>query len=305
MFDALVLPGGGIKGITLLGALHYLSTETDYLKGIKYYSGTSVGAIICILLIIGYTPLEIFSKAHHFKDVLKSNLDNLLHFPVNYGIKSNESIIKIIMDMINTKLRSKKIKTLNELYLHFNKEIMFYITTVNISTQQVVYLNPIDHPDLEIELALRMSCNIPVIFNKIEWNNDLYVDGMVLDGIPVTPILQDKSFINLSKGKNMLRVTKNILVFKLTNDDIKHSNEINIFDYFYRVFSIGTKVLCETQLKSTNEREKCVSFELKSKDYNILQINDSLNDKVNMFDYGYDEIEKLILDYELTQFNEW
>ena len=57
-YDTLVLSGGSSKGIMTLGALQYLY-DNFLLKNIKNYIGTSAGAMICYLLAIGYTPVEI------------------------------------------------------------------------------------------------------------------------------------------------------------------------------------------------------------------------------------------------------
>ena len=52
----LVISGGGIKGFVALGALQKLY-DTKKLININKYCGTSVGAIISLLLIIGYKPV--------------------------------------------------------------------------------------------------------------------------------------------------------------------------------------------------------------------------------------------------------
>ena len=72
-YNTLVLSGGGIKGLLILGALQYLY-ETGKLqkKNIRKYIGTSIGAIINVLLIIGYEPKEIVAhivKSRFFDDI--------------------------------------------------------------------------------------------------------------------------------------------------------------------------------------------------------------------------------------------
>jgi hypothetical protein len=57
-YDTLVLSGGSSKGIIILGALQYL-IDNYLISNIETYIGTSVGSIICYLLLIGYTPIEI------------------------------------------------------------------------------------------------------------------------------------------------------------------------------------------------------------------------------------------------------
>ena len=49
-YDTLVLSGGSSKGIIILGCIQYL-VDNYLLKGIETYIGTSVGSIICFLLL--------------------------------------------------------------------------------------------------------------------------------------------------------------------------------------------------------------------------------------------------------------
>lgn len=55
--ETLVLCGGAVHGISILGCLYPLSNMS-----FKYLYGTSIGAIICFLLSIGYLPEEIFQE---------------------------------------------------------------------------------------------------------------------------------------------------------------------------------------------------------------------------------------------------
>ena len=59
-FNALVLAGGGLKGFGILGGIQYLiDAKKIELKKIHYYAGTSIGAVICFFLAIGYNPIDI------------------------------------------------------------------------------------------------------------------------------------------------------------------------------------------------------------------------------------------------------
>ena len=57
-FNAIVLSGGGLKGFGLLGGIQYM-IDNKLFENIKYYSGTSIGSVICFFLAIGYTPIEL------------------------------------------------------------------------------------------------------------------------------------------------------------------------------------------------------------------------------------------------------
>jgi len=57
IYNAIVMAGGGMKGFGLLGAMQYM-IDNKLIENVKYYSGTSIGAVICYFLAIGYTPIE-------------------------------------------------------------------------------------------------------------------------------------------------------------------------------------------------------------------------------------------------------
>jgi len=298
MFDGLVLPGGGLKGITLLGALHYLDKETDHLKHIKYYSGTSIGAIIISCMLVGYTPFEMLSKVHSFKDVFKCTLDNLINFTSNFGLKSNEEVIDIVMDHIHKK--NENIITLEDLYVHSKK--MFYFTVVNIDTQKTIHLNPIDNPDFPLDIALRMTSNLPAIFTKIEWEGEHYIDGMFGENVPITPLINNKE-------------VETILVIRLPppcpqsfdKDGDSHVTT-SIFDYFYKIFNMKLKLNEKNNEKNENKNEKCTYFDITSTSQNILCINTSISDSLKIFNDGCSEMEKLMINHdleELEKFENW
>lgn len=50
--------GGGIKGISL-GGLNYVLHKHGVLKNVKVFAGVSIGAILALLNVCGYTPKEI------------------------------------------------------------------------------------------------------------------------------------------------------------------------------------------------------------------------------------------------------
>lgn len=87
MYTSLVLCGNSTNALITLGALQYLY-ENSMISNVKKYYATSSGTIISILLIIGYTPLEIinmicfkrFSKYRLFNFTNIFNGGSLLDF---------------------------------------------------------------------------------------------------------------------------------------------------------------------------------------------------------------------------------
>ena len=67
----LVISGGGVSGIGFLGIIKYLD-DHNIISNIETYVGTSIGSIICLLLLIGYKHNEIYDFCISF------NLEKLI-----------------------------------------------------------------------------------------------------------------------------------------------------------------------------------------------------------------------------------
>lgn len=161
----LVLSGGGTRGFAHLGAVAALLE-----KGIKpdIISGTSAGAIVGAFIAAGKNPhdvAEIFKKGSFFNYTkLQIPRDGLMKLD---GLKE---------------LFQKEIKatTLEEL------EIPLFIAISNLNKGNVEYRNS----GLLGETVLASS-SIPILFAPVLIGNDLFVDGGLLDNIPVEPIKLD------------------------------------------------------------------------------------------------------------------
>jgi NTE family protein len=161
----LVLSGGGTRGFAHLGVIAAL-----YEKGIRpdVISGTSVGAIVGAFIAAGRSPgeiMKIFEKGWFFK---YTNL----HIPKNGLLKLNG-----LQEVIQKEITYKKIEEL---------PLPFCISVSNLNTGAVEYKSsgPLDKTVLA-------SASIPVLFSPVELDGQMYVDGGLLDNIPVEPVKND------------------------------------------------------------------------------------------------------------------
>ena len=179
---SMVLPSGGIKGIYLLGALHYLY-ETCGLDHIQSFYGTSVGSIISGLLIIGFTPMEILIFI-----CVKKIVNCLINaFNIGYILTDKKLIdatifVTILSNMIKEKIGY--IPTLGELYTHFHKKLCV-VTISRDQPKHPLYLNSDSHPDLSMVHAIHMSSSIPFVLGYATYDEIEYFDGGVLDQFPI------------------------------------------------------------------------------------------------------------------------
>jgi len=180
-YDVLVLSGGGIKGIMMIGSLEYLN-QLQYLSSIRTYIGTSVGAILSLLLVVGYSPKDIFVRMMT-SDMFESLSNvNILGLFQDKPLCSIEGIKILLQDMVDTKLNT--IPTLSELYRLTTKD--FTAVSYNESLNTVEYFNYRTHPDLNCIDAVLMSASIPLVFPEFRYNNHLYIDGGLADNFPIS-----------------------------------------------------------------------------------------------------------------------
>lgn len=189
-YKVLVLSGGGSKGVILLGMLHRLVNKklssnedvkfVNYLLGLESFIGTSIGSVICYLLLITLTPVEILSYICT-KDFSVDTKINILLLISKCGIMSFDTFFDEIQK--TTEERLGFIPTMLELYELFPKD--FVCVAHNMSTDETVYIDHISHPNLSCIEALKMSCNVPLIFEKYMYDKCFYIDGAVSDNFAI------------------------------------------------------------------------------------------------------------------------
>src|SRR5665811_384027 len=158
----LVLSGGGTRGFAHLGVIAALVE-----KGIKpdIISGTSAGAITGAFIAAGKTPeeiLKIFKKGSFFKYTK-------LHIPTDGLLKLDG-----LKEVIQKEIASKNIEDL---------KVPFFVAVSNLNKGIVEYKNK----GLLGETVLASS-SIPILFSPVILNGDSYVDGGLMDNIPISPI---------------------------------------------------------------------------------------------------------------------
>ncbi|HEY1024764.1 MAG TPA: patatin-like phospholipase family protein [Sphingobacteriaceae bacterium] len=182
-----VLSGGGVRGVAHLGVLKALSEA-----GIKFcrITGTSAGAIVGSLFAEGHDPFDIFQI------FLKTRLLRFMRPALGAGG---------LLSLQNT-------TNLFREYLPHNSfeglKIPVTITTTNFSTGKLVYFS-----SGELIPVIQASCSIPGVFRPVIINDEMHVDGGVLNNFPVEPLLNNCDFI-IGSSCNHVPFVKRITNFR-------------------------------------------------------------------------------------------
>ena len=189
---ALVLSGGGAKGYAHLGVLKVL--EKENIK-IDYISGTSIGAFVGTLYSIGYniddiekvldnlntesflesgtdlTGLDLDKKESLKKYSFYINFDNNLNYSLPKGLRETEEFYLVVKNLLKN---YENIKNFD------NFPIPIRVIATNLNTGETKSFSEGD-----IAKVLTASMAIPTIFEPVEVNGALYVDGIVSRNLPV------------------------------------------------------------------------------------------------------------------------
>ena len=184
----LALSGGGIKGAAHIGVIQALQEENIHADII---GGTSIGSIVAALYAMEYTPKEMLKLFNYFSKLIFKNSamytdprgKKLLSIQAG-GLYSGENIAFAIEEAG----KYKKIKKLQDLKIPIVipavdlRDSEKYIFT-NMEKLNDKYLNKAD-----ISVAVRASSSYPAVFAPCIYNKHKFVDGGILDNIPVEEV---------------------------------------------------------------------------------------------------------------------
>lgn len=176
----LILSGGGIKGLALIGsfrALESLNVITD----ITTFAGSSVGALIMSLYVIGYNANELYKFIKFFNFDIIKNI-KLLNIFSEFGVDNGQKVEHMLEKLIINKKLDKNI-TLSDIFNKTGKELIF--TSVCLNTTQVSYISYKNYPELPLIQAIRMTISIPWFYSPVLHCSKLYVDGGCIDNYPI------------------------------------------------------------------------------------------------------------------------
>lgn len=176
----LVFSGGGVKGFAHIGALKALE-EFDLIDGISTFVGTSVGAIISSLYLVGYKSNDMIDFLSHFKlpNIKKINFANMINL---FGLDKGEKIEYLLNKLLSAKKIDPNITMLN-FYKLTGVELI--LTTVCINDMTVKYISYKTDPEMKLITAIRMSFSVPFYFTPVEFNKKMYIDGGCIDNYPI------------------------------------------------------------------------------------------------------------------------
>jgi len=234
-YTHLILSGGGIQGLSYIGVYRYLK-QYNLFNNIRHIVGCSIGAVCAYLFALDLSVDELERYVLSFMqhpDYTEFELEGILTLYENKGLYSVYQFKKILTDAFQLKYhRDITTVTFQEFSKITGKNI--YITALQLSSLTPKIFSNIDTPTVDIFTAILASMAIPFLFQPVTINNEIYIDGGVVNALPIDCLTYNSTDKVLALYLTMAK--------EVSNDSIKNSINYFIRVIFAIVFSNATEV---------------------------------------------------------------
>lgn len=237
----IALSGGGTRGIAHAGVLKAL--EESGIK-IDAIGGTSSGALIAGLYVLGYSPEDIYHLFKIYaKDIVyigKNSIFSRIHQALkkeNTGFRRGEEIEKLF----NKLAKDKGIETISQI-----TKMPISIPTVDIKNgKEYIFTNHIPNEknsykkyigDIPVGKALRATSSFPAVFCPCDFNEHKFLDGGALNNVPVIEVKKQG--------------IEKVLAVKFKADNI--TEDSNYMDIAMRTIDLMGNKIAEENLKQSD-----------------------------------------------------
>ena len=159
----LVLSGGAARGVAHIGVLKALEDLGFHVEAL---SGASAGALVSVFYAWGYSPEDMI------KIVLETNWLKLLR-PRISSISRGLIPAEPLMRELHRFVPCERIEELPK---------RVFVCVTDLFEGKALYLS-----EGNLQRAVIGSCALPGIFEPVEWNGKVLVDGGVANNLPVEP----------------------------------------------------------------------------------------------------------------------
>jgi predicted acylesterase/phospholipase RssA len=273
-YDTLVLSGASSKAFVTLGAIQY-AFDNYLFKNLTTYVGTSSGCMICYLLAIGYTPIEIMVYICSNQIMEKMNDFNIVAMIQGRGAISFSNIQEQLEKMSISKIGY--LPTLNDIKEKMKKNLV--CVTHNLTENRTEYLSWETHPHLPCVTAIHMSANLPLVFENYRYGNCFYVDGGISDNFAI------------DTGEKM---GEKILGINLNNELYNFSSEtdVSILEFIYNLINVPVIQAINHKIQMASDKCKIINIKGVGLNLKIFEFNITSSTKLNMFSYGYEQMKQ-------------
>lgn len=265
--EVLIIGPGAEKGYYELGALLEIEKRKG-LEKIKYISSCSIGSIIGLLIVIGFSIKKIIKALiteSIFNILGDISLENVKNFILHGGLYSNSKLKKILTTIVENKMGY--IPSMKQLYIFSGIEFSIAITSLNKENPRQ-FFNHVVSPDISCVDACLLSSNIPGALERIEYNGETIIDGAWSNPYPI------EIYDNNEREILGIYIDDHIFLAPIRNN----------IQYFDRILSVNIRMMRDNSIK--NSSDKCYHLGLTTSNEISSHISPTLFDKCIMLKRG-------------------
>ena len=196
----LVFEGAGVRGIAYCGAIQEMEAK-NLMGNVEKVGGTSSGAIVAMMLSLGYTGKDIEqiiskTKFRKLNDGGFFFIGGITRIKRYFGWYKGRKAEKWLEKIIEAKTGNAEI-TFEELQQKGFKDL--YITGTSLTKQKAIIFSKETFPKMKVRDAVRISISIPLYFEPVFIDStgkiiyhpkqthglDVFVDGGIVENFPI------------------------------------------------------------------------------------------------------------------------
>lgn len=250
----LVISGGGPVLVHVLGAIQHLE-ENNYIdrKEIKSIYGTSAGAIVGVLLCLGFDweTVRDYIIKRPWQDVFPVKVQNIFDAYTKKGVFDIKTFEKCFRPLLDAKDINMDIN-LEDFYKLSNIELHLFAFEINeYKVHDVSYLT---YPKLSLLSAIQMSCALPLLVTPVCIEDKCFIDGGFSCNYPLNYCIESGKLPDEILGfKNKYDVQKTVINAESTILDFMTTflfTTISRFNTENEQQEIKNEVICDARYLS-------------------------------------------------------
>jgi predicted acylesterase/phospholipase RssA len=250
----LVISGGGPVLVHVLGAIQHLE-ENNYLdrKEIKSIYGTSAGAIVGVLLCLGFDweTIRDYIIKRPWQDVFPVKVQNIFDAYTKKGVFDIKTFEKCFRPLLDAKDINMDIN-LEDFYKLSNIELHLFAFEINeYKIHDVSYLT---YPKLSLLSAIQMSCALPLLVTPVCIEDKCFIDGGFSCNYPLNYCIESGKLPDEILGfKNKYDIQKTVINAESTILDFMTTflfTTISRFNTENEQQEIKNEVICDARYLS-------------------------------------------------------
>ena len=267
--------GGGIRCVAHVGVLKSLKAN-GLLTCVKEVTGISAGAFFAILYVLEYTveQMERLATEMDFSSLGTIDPEDILLFPLTFGLNSGEGIERLIASILKQKGFSADV-TLAQLDQAVNTKFRCYAT--ELQTTKIKEMSARATPDMKVITAVRASMSFPLMFSPVKDGDALLVDGGLLHNMPLVFLTEEE-------------IQETLCVFFAVKPRVVSEAVEEVLDFVKYLYEAAIDMRNRPYLKKYRDRLIIVNTD----DFNGLNFSETKDKRAGLIDMAYKTTDEFL-----------